>query len=403
MAENDPKNSKKSEAGKWSSSWFFYWIINSRLAISLTVVLLIALVILTLSKMKWIFSPLLVILNTVALPLILAGVFYYILNPLVDWCEKKFPIKRVWVVTMIFIILAALLAWGIGSLIPLVQKQITDLLENWPEYWQKLEDFVLGLFSASGVKDLQNKLSSFNSELGNLFKPGKAAGLLPQSLNSISNIISRVASVAISIVTFPLVLFYLLKDGHNLPDYLVGFFPNRYRLGLKRVFKNVNTQLSNYIRGQLGVAFFVAVMFWIGYLVIGLKFALLLGIIAGLLNLIPYLGSFLAMVPAVAVGLFTSPFMLIKVLLVFVIEQTLEGRLVSPLILGNSMKFHPLTVLFVLLVSGKILGLVGVILGVPGYAVLKVLVSTYFDWFKRSHPDLYLEKQTGVRKIPKDD
>ena len=143
-------------------------------------------------------------------------------------------------------------------------------------------------------------------------------------------------------------------------------------------------------------------MFWVGYMVIGLKFALLLGIVAGFLNLIPYLGSFLAMVPAIAVGLFTSPFMLFKVLIVFVIEQTVEGRLVSPLILGNSMKFHPLTVLFVLLVSGKIFGLPGVILGVPGYAVIKVIVSTYFDWFKRSHPDLYVTDQTSLQDIADD-
>ena len=189
-----------------------------------------------------------------------------------------------------------------------------------------------------------------------------------------------------------------------MPDYLVSFLPNRYRLGVKDVFKSMNTQLSNYIRGQLGVAFLVALMFWIGYMIIGLKYALLLGIIAGFLNLIPYLGSFLAMVPAVALGLFTSPFMLVKVLIVFVIEQTLEGRLISPLILGNSMKFHPLTVLFVLLVSGKIFGLLGVIIGVPGYAVLKVIVSTYFDWFKRSHPNLYVTGQTENKIIiQKDD
>ena len=77
--------------------------------------------------------------------------------------------------------------------------------------------------------------------------------------------------------------------------------------------------------------------------------------------------------------------------------------LISPLILGNSMKFHPLTVLFVLLVSGKIFGLVGVILGVPGYAVIKVVVSTYFDWFKRSHPDLYVTEHTSLHDISSDE
>ena len=402
MDGKDQKKTKKSEAGKWSASWFFNWIINSRFAISLLVVLLILLITLVLSKMRWIFSPLTIILNTVTLPIVIAGVFYYLLNPLVDWAERKYHVRRSLIVTIVFVILALLLAWGIGSLIPVVQSQTKDLLANWPDYWNKLENFVVGIFSADGLKDLQNKLTTVNTDLGQLFKPGKAMDFLPKSINSISSIISRVTSVFISIAVAHLILFYLLKDGHDLPDYLAGFLPNRYRLNVKGIFKSMNTQLSNYIRGQLGVAFFVAIMFWVGYMVIGLKFALLLGIVAGFLNLIPYLGSFLAMVPAIAVGLFTSPFMLFKVLIVFVIEQTVEGRLVSPLILGNSMKFHPLTVLFVLLVSGKIFGLPGVILGVPGYAVIKVIVSTYFDWFKRSHPDLYVTDQTSLQDIADD-
>lgn len=399
MEGKDVKTTKKSEAGKWSASWFFNWIVNSRLAISLLVVLLVLLVILVLGKMKWIFSPLTIILNTIAMPVILAGVFYYLINPLVDWAEKKYHVRRALTITGVFVILALLIAWGIGSLIPVVQTQTQELLNNWPEYWDKLEKFILGLFSADGLKDLQNKLASVNSEVGDFLKPGKAISFLPKSLNSLGSIISRVTSVIISVVTAPFILFYLLKDGHDLPDYLANFLPNRYRVGIKDVFKSMNTQLSNYIRGQLGVAFLVALMFWIGYMIIGLKYALLLGIIAGFLNLIPYLGSFLAMVPAVAIGLFTSPFMLVKVLIVFVIEQTLEGRFISPLILGNSMKFHPLTILFVLLVSGKIFGLLGVIIGVPGYAVLKVIVSTYFDWFKRSHPNLYVTGQTENKII----
>ncbi len=397
MEENNPKGTQNHV--KWSASWFFHWIMNSRFAVSMLVVLLVLLIILVLSKISWILSPLVVLFNTVALPLIIAGVFYYILNPVVDRLQKSYKMRRSLSVTILFVLVAAVIAWGIVALIPVVQRQMQDFLTNWPEYWQKLEDFVVALFSADGIKDLQNKLTTLNSEFGDLFKPGKAVQFLPKSLSSIGSILSSVTSVIISVITAPFILFYLLKDGHNLPDYLVGFLPNRYRLGTKDVLKTVNSQLSHYIRGQLGVAFFVGIMFWIGYLFIGLRYALLLGIIAGLLNLIPYLGSFLAMVPSVAIGLFTSPFMLVKVLLVFVIEQTFEGRLVSPLILGNSMKFHPLTVLFVLLVSGKLFGLAGVILGVPGYAVLKILATSYFDWFKKSHPDLYLNDQAGTKKL----
>ena len=209
MDGKERKTSKKSEAGKWSASWFFNWVINSRFAIAMLVILLISLIILVLSKMRWIFSPLTIVLNTIALPVIIAGVFYYILNPLVDWAEKKYHIKRSLIVTIVFIVLALFIAWGIGSLIPVVQSQTQDLLANWPDYWAKLENFVVGLFSADGLKDLQSKLSTVNTDLGEIFKPSKAVNFLPKSLNSIGSILSRVTSVIIAIVTAPLILFYL--------------------------------------------------------------------------------------------------------------------------------------------------------------------------------------------------
>ncbi|MRT18512.1 AI-2E family transporter, partial [Vitellibacter sp. q18] len=103
----------------------------------------------------------------------------------------------------------------------------------------------------------------------------------------------------------------------------------------------VNDQVSSYIRGQLTVAFAVAIMFMIGFSVIGLDYAVTLGIAAGFLNLIPYLGSFLAMIPAVFLGIVSGPALLIKVLIVFAIEQTVEGRFISPLVLGSQLSIHP--------------------------------------------------------------
>jgi predicted PurR-regulated permease PerM len=97
------------------------------------------------------------------------------------------------------------------------------------------------------------------------------------------------------------------------------------------------------------------------------------------------------MVPSIVVGAFISPVMLIKVLIVFVIEQTLEGRVISPLVLGNTLSIHPVTIIFILLASGKLFGIVGVILGIPGYAVLKVILTELFHWY-RQHSDF--EKQS---------
>lgn len=116
---------------------------------------------------------------------------------------------------------------------------------------------------------------------------------------------------------------------------------------------------------------------------------------AGFLNLIPYLGSFLAMIPAVILGLIAGPIMLIKVLVVFMIEQTIEGRFVTPLIIGSSLSIHPITILFVLLTAGQMYGVLGVLLGIPIYASIKVLVKAAFEWYK-AHSGLYEDEENEV-------
>jgi predicted PurR-regulated permease PerM len=135
----------------------------------------------------------------------------------------------------------------------------------------------------------------------------------------------------------------------------------------------------------------------IGFSIIGLDYAITLGIAAGFLNLIPYLGSFLALVPAVFLGIVGGPVLLVKVLVVFVIEQTIEGRVISPLVLGSQLSVHPVTILLVLLTSGKLFGLVGVILGIPAYAAIKVVIANVFEWYKRIS-NLYEEETEVVSK-----
>ncbi|HGF7455772.1 TPA: AI-2E family transporter, partial [Enterococcus faecium] len=181
--------------------------------------------------------------------------------------------------------------------------------------------------------------------------------------------------------TMPFILFYLLKDGKQLAPYFVKFLPTRMQKPTLNVLSEMNSQVSSYIRGQLTVAFAVAIMFMIGFAVIGLEYAVTLGIIAGFLNLIPYLGSFLAMIPAIFLAIVAGPFMIIKVLIVFAVEQTIEGRLISPLVLGNQLAIHPVTILLVLLTSGKLFGIIGVILGIPVYAAAKVVITHVFEWY----------------------
>lgn len=143
------------------------------------------------------------------------------------------------------------------------------------------------------------------------------------------------------------------------------------------MLSDINNQLECYVRGQVTVAIIIAIMFCIMFKIVGLRYGMTFGILAGFLNMIPYLGSFIAMVPVVIMGLVQGPTMLIKVLIIFVIEQTIEGRFVSPLVLGNKLSIHPITIMFILLTAGSLYGVWGVLLGIPIYVSVKVIVMIF--------------------------
>ncbi|ERJ49583.1 membrane protein [Lactiplantibacillus plantarum 2165] len=352
--------------------------------IRILVVILLVLTIFFMGKqVDWLLDPVRQFLVIVGLPIILAGVLYYLLNPLVDWLEKRFRVRRTWTIIGLFIVVVALLALGIIAIIPTIRDQTLSIINDWPNYWKNASTEVNRWLNDPQLSSIRDQLESWNTDLSKLVS-GRFSKYLTGTVTSLTGVFSTVTTVIIGLITMPFILFYLLRDGHQLPKYMAKFVPTKARSGFLEVLTEINSQVSNYIRGQLTVAFFVAVMFAVGYSIIGLKFALTLGIAAGILNLIPYLGSFLAMVPSVVIALVTSPWMLVQVLIVFVIEQTIEGRFISPLVLGSSLAIHPITILVVLLAAGKIFGLMGVIFGIPGYAILKVLWTHLFDWYRRS-------------------
>src|SRR5690606_24418637 len=136
----------------------------------------------------------------------------------------------------------------------------------------------------------------------------------------------------------------------------------------------------------------IGILLYIGYLIIGLDYAIILALIAAVTSVVPYLGPTIAISPAIIIAIVHSPFMLLKLAIVWVSVQFLEGNFISPNVMGKTMKIHPLTIIIVLLVAGNLFGLVGVILGIPGYAILKVIVQYLYEKFKRRYNRFYGEE-----------
>lgn len=361
-------------------SWFWRWFLNNQVVTALLILLLFLLILLVFTKVSYLFKPVWQFIGVVGLPLIMAGILYYLMNPVVDYLEKK-QVPRIWSIIGLFIIVIALIIWGLVVIVPKIQEQTVSFGNHFPQYIdtidKKMQEILSDPFFAQFRNALEDTGDKLISSLGDIIR-----NISTFTVQGLGSFVGAIATVVVAIITMPFILFYLLKDGKQLAPYLMKFLPNKMRQPTLKVLGEVNSQVSSYIRGQLTVAFAVAVMFILGFSLIGLDYAITLGITAGFLNLIPYLGSFLAMVPAVFLGIVGGPVLLAQVLLVFVIEQTIEGRVISPLVLGSQLAIHPVTILVVLLTSGKLFGVVGVILGIPVYAAVKVLVSHFFEWYK---------------------
>ncbi|MEG0497451.1 MAG: AI-2E family transporter [Carnobacterium sp.] len=365
---------------KHAATWFWKWIVNNKVVSILLISLLVLLNVLVFSKISYIFSPLRDFISVIGLPILMAGILYYLVNPLIDRLEtKKMP--RIAAIFIIFLIMIALIVWGATTLIPLIKEQTMSLIKNWPTYWDALVSQADTLLKSDILSQFQQQVNDVTQNIMSSISK-QASNLVNTTVSGIGSVVGVVTNIFIALVTMPFILFYLLKDGKKLPYHVMKVVPTKLRTPVYKLLGEINNQISQYIRGQLVVAFFVALMFWLGFAIVGLEYAVTLGVMAGFLNLIPYLGSFIAMVPVLIIAVVTSPVMLIKVLIVFGIEQMIEGRVIQPQILGSNLDIHPITIIIVLLTSGKIFGIPGVILGIPGYAVLKVIVEHIFAWYK---------------------
>lgn len=364
---------------KITFSWFWRWFLNNKVVTGLLIVLLLLVNTLILTKVAYLFTPFLDFLAIVGLPIIMAAILYYLMNPVVDFLEKR-NVKRIYSILGLFVFVLGLIIWGVVVIIPKIQEQTISFINNFPSYVEIVQTSVDDLLSNPLFSQVQDQLEASWDKVFT-WMTNIIQNISKVTFENLGNFFGAVASIFIAIITMPFILFYLLKDGKSIAPYTVSFLPTKWRQPTLKVLKEMNQQVSSYIRGQLTVAFLVCLIFMIGFAIIGLDYAVTLGIIAGVLNLIPYLGSFLAMIPAIFLGIVGGPVLLIKVLVVFVIEQTLEGRFISPLILGNQLSIHPITILFVLLTSGKMFGLTGVILGIPVYAAVKVLIKAIYQWY----------------------
>lgn len=373
----------------WSGR-FKRFFLDNKFVLFLLVLLLIGLNILVFTKTSFIFTPIIVLLKTISLPIILTGIVFYLLNPVVDFLERR-RIRRIYSILLLYLLVIGLITITIVSIIPFLKEQIMSLIDNIPRYVDVVENQTKQLIGSNFVNQAQQTMNINISDLATKVSD-QAATIVNSTFTGVGNFIGALTEIIISIVTVPFILFYLLKDGRKLPVYILKFAPTRLKEQTYTVLSEMNHRLSSYIRGQIIVSFCIGFLLFIGYLIIGLDYASLLAVIAACTSIVPYLGPTIAITPAIIIAIVTSPLMLLKLVIVWTIVQLIEGKLISPQIMGKNLHIHPITIIFLLLTAGKLFGVVGIILAIPGYAVAKVITTHLFDWFKmQSH--LYDEEK----------
>ncbi|WP_429159461.1 AI-2E family transporter [Desulfitispora alkaliphila] len=313
-----------------------------------------------------------IFISTLFFPVLISGILYYLTNPLVNLISSK-RVPRSIAILLMYLVIAVFFVMVMMYLGPLIQMQALSLLENAPHLISNVHKQMI---------ELQENIIFTRFQETGLLQKWETADYVEAVDNIIDTLVSNTAyllnlfaSVVLISITIPFITFYMLKDGHKLPEAIARFFPIRYKEETIEVLNQMGSTISTYIKGQLIVSLFVGSMVFIAFTIIGLEYSLILTLIATVTNFVPYFGPIIGTIPGMIVGFIDSPWTAVQVLVLVFIIQQLESQLVAPQVLGRKLKIHPVTIIFVLLTGGSLAGFLGMILAVPTYAVSKVVVT----------------------------
>lgn len=309
-------------------------------------------------------------------PLLLAVVIVYILNPLVSWLHWH-GMPRVLGSLIGFIVFFSALALLAIILAPDIVDQTEGFVDRFPRLFDDTAVQARNLLESLGFQNVN--VWTYDQLLGYLNDPANRDTLTSLLLSRLGTVTAGVFEFVLIFLVGPVLAFYFLVDLPATQIRLVEIFPARRQAEAAHVGRQLNTALGGFLRGQLVVAMIVGVMLSFGYWLIGLDFWLLIGLIGGLLNIIPFLGPWIGGTLGVIIALSTGDFSLVVwAVVVAVVVQQIDNNFVSPTVLRATVRLHPTVTLLVLVLGGTAAGIWGVIIAVPLTASLKILIGHWW-------------------------
>lgn len=332
-------------------------------------------------------------LGDVILPFLVGGAIAYFLDPVADRLERA-GMGRAMATTVITLVAFLILIGLVLAVIPALVNQMTALVNAAPEIAQRLQAFLIERFP-----ELQDSTSTVRQSLAQIAQTIQAKGVV--LAEGIFNSLAGAISVVVFILVVPVVAFYLLLDWDHMVARIDALVPLDHAPTVRRLFSEINTVLSAFVRGQLSVCLVLGIYYSVALMLVGLQFGLVVGAIAGAITFIPYIGAIVGGVLAIGLALFQfwGDWVSIgAVAAIFAAGQFLEGNVLTPKLVGKSVGLHPVWLLFGLSAFGSLFGFVGMLIAVPVAASIGVLTRFALGQYQDS-----LLYQGIAGRIPEDE
>jgi len=340
--------------------------------------LAVALLIYLLQRVDFILNPLVGILTALFMPLLIAGFLFYLLNPLVEMLER-FKVKRIFGIAVVMLLLGGFIVLSIFLGIPMLIEQTSNLISGIPVFISELEIYANRLAEEPWMQQVDINMALENLEI---WLRDLGSRVLSGLVSGVGAAIAAFTELAFLFITIPVILFYMLHDGRKFLPMVVDMTPVKYKGNVKEMIIKTDDTISSYISGKGMASLLVGVLLFIMYSIVGMPSAFLLSFFAAITNFIPYVGPFIGAGPAIIVGLIVSPSRAVLAAVFVLIAQQLDSNFFTPFLVGKSLAIHPLTVILVLLASANIAGLIGMLIGVPVFAILKTIGTYLYKMYK---------------------
>jgi predicted PurR-regulated permease PerM len=314
--------------------------------------------------------------KSIVIPFLVAFVFAYLTNPLVDFLERL-RFHRLLAVSLIFLVGTGLLTLACFTLIPDLIREIQDLIVRLPQTIQNGIAFahkhLPKLFALLKVDYLKIEQDFLQNQY-----PAKVESFLLKMLKAFSGM-GTFLSQMLNVILIPVLTFYFLKDYNKIKSSFLSFVPKKKKSLINFYLWRSNQILGGYIRGKLIVCVILGLMTWLGLFLLSIPYAIMIAIIVGLFSIVPFVGFYVSMAAALLSSLLMpNPYeAALKILIVFLITQAIEGYVITPKIVGERVGLHPVAVIFSILIFSRFMGFWGLIIAVPAAALIKFLVDEW--------------------------